>query len=109
MELCKEQGLPEPDFKEEMGGFSVVFYKDIYTEEHLRKLGLNERQIKAVMYVKERGRITNKEYQEITGIKKRQASEDLRILIEKGIFQKLGTTGKGTYYILRGSKGVEGA
>jgi len=30
-------------------------------------MGLNERQIKAVMYVKETGRITNKEYQKICG------------------------------------------
>ncbi|WP_461834349.1 ATP-binding protein, partial [Desulfothermus sp.] len=42
--------LPEPEFKEELGGFSVYFRKDKYTEEYLRKLGLNERQIKAVMY-----------------------------------------------------------
>jgi len=33
-------------------------------------MGLNERQIRAVMYVKERGKITNKEYQEICGVKK---------------------------------------
>jgi len=31
--------------------------KDIYTEEYLSGLRLNERQITAVMYVKERGRI----------------------------------------------------
>lgn len=41
----KKSGLPEPDFKEEFGGFAVSFYKDIYTEENLRKMGLNERQI----------------------------------------------------------------
>jgi len=56
MEAMEEAGLPEPEFKEEMGGFSVYFRKDIYTEEYLRKLGLNERQIKAVMYVKEKGK-----------------------------------------------------
>lgn len=49
----KEAGLPEPEYKEELGGFSVYFYKDIYTEENLRKMGLNERQIKAVLYVKD--------------------------------------------------------
>jgi len=62
MDSLKLQGLPEPEFKEEMGGFSVRFYKDIYNEENLRKMGLNERQIKAVMYVKEKGKITNKDY-----------------------------------------------
>ncbi len=44
----KSQGLPEPEFKEEMAGFLVRFYQDIYTEENLRKMGLNERQIKSV-------------------------------------------------------------
>ncbi len=82
-----------------MGGFSVRFYKDIYTEENLRKMGLNERQIKAVMYVKKTAKITNKEYQENFGIKKRQATDDLKVLEEKGIFEKVGTTGKGTYYV----------
>jgi len=37
---------------------------------------LNERQIKAVMYVKERGRITNKEYQELTNILRQTATID---------------------------------
>ncbi|MBE8540162.1 ATP-binding protein [Geoglobus acetivorans] len=100
VELCKEQGLPEPDFKEEMGGFSVVFYKDIYTEEHLRKLGLNERQIKAVMYVKERGRITNKEYRELCKVSERTATRDLSHLVSVGIFRQIGTTGRGTEYKL---------
>jgi len=109
IEECKKAGLPEPEFKEEFGGFSVYFYKDIFTEENLRKMGLNERQVKVVLYVKEKGKITNKEYQEITGIKKRQSSEDLKDLEEKGIFHKVGTTGKGTYYVLRGTKGANGA
>jgi len=61
VQWMKEAGLPEPEYKEEMSGFSVYFYKDIYTEENLRKMGLNERQIKAVKYVKKRGKITNKE------------------------------------------------
>ena len=106
---CKKAGLPEPEFKEEFGGFSVYFYKDIFTEENLGEMGLNERQIKAVLYIKEKGKITNKEYQEITGIKKRQSSEDLKDLEEKGIFHKVGTTGKGTYYVLRSTKGANGA
>ncbi len=102
VDLCKEQNLPEPEYKEEQGGFSVWFYKDIYTEENLMKMGLNERQIKAVMYVKEKGKITNKEYQEICKVKKRQSTDDLRKIEEKEIFERIGKTGKGTYYILKG-------
>jgi len=100
MDSLKLQDLPEPEFKEEMGGFSVRFYKDICTEENLRKRGLNERQIKAVMYVKQRGKITNKDYQELNNVKERMATIELAKLVEKGILRKSGTTGKGTFYTI---------
>ena len=102
MDSLKEANLPEPEFKEEFAGFSLYMRKDYYTEERLKETGLNDRQIKAVMYVKEKGRITNREYQELNSIKKRQTSEDLAVLEDKGILEKIGTTGKGTYYILKG-------
>jgi len=102
MDSLKEANLPGPEFKEEFAGFSLYLRKDYYTEERLKEMGLNDRQIKAVMYVKEKGRITNREYQELNSIKKRQTSEDLAFLEDKGILEKIGTTGKGTYYILKG-------
>lgn len=98
VEKCVEQGLPEPDFNEENGVMKVIFYKDIFTEENLRKMGLNERQTKAVLYVKEKNSIRNKEYQTITGIKQRLATIELNDLVSKGIFEKHGTTGRGTFY-----------
>ena len=101
--LCKEQNLPEPEFverKEGIGEFAVLFYKDIFNEEELRKRGLNERQIKAVKYVKEKGKITNREYQEISKISERTATRDLLDLVVKKIFVQVGSTGKGTNYIL---------
>ncbi|HDZ85265.1 MAG TPA: transcriptional regulator [Candidatus Moranbacteria bacterium] len=104
MEKCAEQGLPEPDFTEENGVMTVTFYKDKWNEENLKKLGLNDRQIKAVIYVKEKGRITNKEYQELNKISKPMTSIDLKGLVDKKIFEKLGTTGRGTEYIIM-SKG----
>lgn len=105
----KKAGLPEPEFKEEFGGFSVYFYKDIYTEENLRKMGLNERQIKAVFYVKEKGEITNKEYQNVCNTSERTATRDLSNLVSMEIFEQIGTTGKGTEYILRHQKEVKDA
>ena len=66
---------------------------------------LNERQIKAVMYVKQKGRITNKEYQRLTGISKPTATRELKNLVEVGILKQQGVTGKGTFYIfLKGSQ-----
>jgi len=99
-EWMKEAGLPEPEFKEEMGGFSVYFYKDIYTEENLKKMGLNERQIKAVMYVKKKGKITNKEYQTLNNISRQMSTIDLADLANKKVFLKIGKAGKGIAYQL---------
>ncbi|USS41049.1 helix-turn-helix domain-containing protein [Thermococcus aggregans] len=87
--LCLESGLPEPEFREEAGGFVVLLRKDIYTEEHLRKLGLSERQIKAVLYVKEKGSITNKEYQELFKVSRQTATRDLSELVKLGIFERV--------------------
>jgi len=80
--------------------------KDIFTEEHLAQMGLNERQVKAVMYVKKHGRITNKEFIVLTPQKvtAKTASRDLRRLCDNGVLAQIGTTGKGTYYILASTR-----
>ena len=100
VEKCVEQGLPEPDFKEENGVMTVTFYKDKWTEENLKKLGLNDRQIKAVMYVKENRKITNSKYQKLNDVSKPMASIDLKDLVERNILKRLGKTGRGTEYIM---------
>ncbi len=98
MEKCQEQGLPEPDFEEDHGVFVVKFYQDKWNEENLKKLGINERQIKAVIYVKEKGKITNKKYQEINNCSRNTASNDLRRLVENHILKESGVKGAGSYY-----------
>ena len=101
---CVKAGLPEPQF-EEYQGFRVIFRKDIYTEEYLNKLGLNERQIKAVMYVKEKGKITNKEYQELNAVSNKTAYLELSEVIEKGVLLLEGS-GRMIGYILKGNEKV---
>jgi len=96
---CVKAGIPEPQF-EEYQGFRVTFKKDIYTEQYLHNLGLNERQIKAVMYVKEKGKITNKEYQEINVVSRQTASRELTALTDTHVFGRVGKTGQATYYEL---------
>lgn len=98
---CIEAGLPEPAFEETFGGFLVTFRKDIYNKENLTRLDLNERQVNALMFIKETGKITNKEYQKITGIKDRIASTELNDLVNKNLLERIGTTGRGTFYILK--------
>ena len=97
-EICRNWGFPEPEFREESGGFSVIFWKDIYNEEFLEKMGLNERQIRAVLYAKKRGKITNREYQEINNCSRNTASNELKELVIKCIFKESGKKGVGSYY-----------
>ena len=96
---CKKAGIPEPVFTYDSGDISVEFRKDIYNEKHLQSLDLNERQVKAVLYVKKKGRITNKEYQELNNTTDRTALRDLETLIELNIIKRIGEK-KGAYYEL---------
>jgi ATP-dependent DNA helicase RecG len=98
--LCREQKILEPEFSAEPDFFTVTFAKDIYTKEHLLALGLSERQIKAVRYVKETGSITNKEYRDMSDVTDRTALRDLNDLIDRNIFIKQDKKGKATEYIL---------
>lgn len=97
---CIDAGLPKPLFYYDMSGYWVVFRKDIYNKEHLSEMGLNERQVKAVLYVKEKRKITNKEYQALNNISSRTAAKELMELVKTyGIFNVLGA-GAGTFYHL---------
>ena len=100
IELCKHHGIPSPEFKEVFGGFSVVFRKDIYTEEYLRNMGLNERQIKAVMYVKEKKSINLSSFKTIVlAVSEKTLYRDLQELVSKGVLKELGEK-KGRRYEL---------
>ncbi len=95
--------MQKPEFENNGKDFWVVFRKDIYNETSLKQLGINERQIKAVLYTKENSRISNKEYQSINNVSKRTATNDLTELVDKfKILNKIGTSGAGIYYKLMG-------
>jgi len=96
----KEAGLPELKIEANHVDFTLVFLKDVYTEEYLQKLGLNERQIKALMYVKERGKITNREYRELNKVSNKTAYLELEDLVKREIFSTEGI-GKALAYVPR--------
>jgi ATP-dependent DNA helicase RecG len=111
IELCKDAGLPEPDFELRQGSFVITLWKNWLTLETIEDLKLNERQKKAVQSIKSDLRLTNSGYQDQFGVSKPTASRDLDDLVSKGVLERSGTTGKGTYYELnrkgltKGSKG----
>lgn len=102
VQLCREQGLPEPEFANWLGGVRVTFLKDAYTPERLRKLGLNERQIKAVQYAREHGAISNRVYRSLTGVSDETARQELMDLVKRKLLQVHGK-GRATKYVLRRS------
>ena len=67
-------------------------------------MGLNERQIKAVMYVKEKGKITNQEYQRAFSVSRQTATRDLAELVVKELFKQEGTGKRDIHYILMRQK-----
>ena len=101
LDSCKQAELPEPDMQELDGGFIITLFKNNLTEELLIKLGLNDRQVKAVLFVKEKGKITNKEYQGLFAVSRETASRDLVKLAELGIFSNSGSKGAGSFFILK--------
>jgi len=101
---CKEWELPEPEFGISGTSIFVRIRKDILTVEYLKGLGLNERQIKAVMYVKERGKITNREYQRNFSVSRQTATRDLTELVNKGILILRGTGKRNAHYTILEAK-----
>ena len=97
---CIQRHLPLPSYNVDYSGVMVEFIK--YNEEYLNSKGLNNSLIKIILFVQEKGKITNTEVQKLCKVSKRTASRYLSNL-EKRFFKKQGDTGKGTFYILKGS------
>jgi len=100
LKLCSLAGIPVPHFEEYQSGFLVEFRKDIYTEEYLRKLGLNDRQIKAVDHIKENKIINLSSYKAlIQNVSEKTLYRDLQDLVDKNILKEIGEK-KGRKYKL---------
>lgn len=100
-DAMQSHGLPKPEFSEEGESFVVKFYgpgdkildlvPSIPEERQtdLRGLGLNERQIKAlILMVNEGKEFTRSSYEETFEVPSRTASRDLKGLIDKEQVQK---------------------
>ncbi len=97
---CRMHGLPEPEFVSIRNlEFKTILARDVFTDDVLAKMGLNERQIKAVRYVKEKGKITNREYRQLNNISDEGARRDLRVLLNKKVFRTQGR-GRSLSYLM---------
>lgn len=95
-------GHPPPKFKDTPYSFTVTLY-NVRERAPLPTWTrtMNERQAKALAYVQERGRITNREYRNLCpDVSAETLRLDLVDLVDQGILLKIGAK-KGTYYILK--------
>lgn len=100
LDACKAAELPEPEMVERDGGFLITLFKERLTEDFLQKLGLNERQAKALTYLKEKGKISNTEFQNLNKVSKATATRDLVELEKIGLLINKGTKGSSAIYVL---------
>lgn len=105
IEAMREEKLADPVFEELSGGLNVtligpgkVFEKAI-EDQKLHKLDLNDRQKKAMEYVKENGSIKRSEYMKLGGISHKTAHLELKEMVNQKIFIQEGR-GPSTRYII---------
>ena len=96
-----DAGMPPPEFSSMPLGFILTMRKDMLNESSLREMGLNDRQVLAVKWIKEKGSITSSECRTLTGVSVATALRDLRALVDSGILEKGGASKKKTQYILQ--------
>jgi ATP-dependent DNA helicase RecG len=63
----------------------------------MKKLGLNDRQVDAILFYREKGEITGSEYAEHYKITDRTARNDLNELVENKLLTKQGETNQSKY------------
>ncbi len=105
IEEMVSRGHPAPDFRETPFSFTVTFRNAI---ERAPVAGsgepgptMNERQAKALSFIQQHGRITNRDYQNLCAdVTPETLRLDLADLVEKGILLKIGAK-RGTYYIMK--------
>jgi ATP-dependent DNA helicase RecG len=96
----KDNGLPEAEFKEEFGGFSVYLMRVACMEETLKGLGLNENQIIVMNYLKEHESITMSEFKRVSpDVNERTLRRYLSDLVDKDLISPIGDK-KGRKYVI---------
>jgi ATP-dependent DNA helicase RecG len=97
-----QDGHPPPKFKAAPYAFTVTLFNARERRATPKwETQMNERQARALTYVRERGSITNREYRELCpDVTPETLRLDLNDLVDRGILLRIGAK-KGTYYILK--------
>jgi ATP-dependent DNA helicase RecG len=97
-----QDGHPPPRFKAAPYSFTVTLYNARERRATPKwETVMNERQARALTYVREQGSITNREYRELCpDVTPETLRLDLNDLVDRGVLLRIGAK-KGTYYILK--------
>ncbi len=106
--VCEKEDLPRPQFVETAAGFKVTIYGHgpnlvgaAPPSGLFSHLQLNPRQEKALTFVQENRRITNRDYQTLCeDASPETLRRDFADLVDKGILLKIGER-RATYYVLK--------
>lgn len=106
IEWMKKDNLSEPKFQNSAGGFEVTLigpgksFEEEIEKQKLHKLDLNDRQKKAIEYIKAYGKITKGKYMQINKISHKTAYEELSDLLGKSVIERQGK-GRATAYVFK--------
>ena len=102
IEEMVQAGHPPPEFRATPHSFTVVLSNKRERAAPPRwTRSMNERQTRAVNFVRESGSITNREYRQLCpDVSPETLRLDLADLVDRGVLLKIGSK-KGTYYILK--------
>nr|WP_246269961.1 ATP-binding protein [Methanofollis tationis] len=100
LRALKEENLPAPEIVSTPLGFTLTMRMSSFTDEYLQEIGLNERQIAAVSYLKEHGTITNGQYQELNAVGASTALRDLHDMVAKHVLERRGESRRDMHYVL---------
>ena len=102
IEEMLQAGHPPPEFRATPHSFTVALSNKRERPSAPKwTRNMNERQARAVNFVRESGSITNREYRQLcSDVSPETLRLDLVDLVDRGILLKIGSK-KGTYYILK--------
>jgi len=100
--------FPNPKFDPAENRFRVTIWRNWLTDDRMKVLNLNERQVKAVQFLKSDIRITNTEYQRLTSVSRATAKRDLDEMVKLGLV-KLEGASRSAHYRLTGNRLINGS
>ena len=105
IEAMVQAGHPQPVFKATPHSFTVTLFnakeRKAQASGSAWESSMNERQLRAIQFMRDNGRITSRDYQDLCpNVSPETLRLDMVDLTDRGVVMKVGMK-RGTYYIMR--------